>query len=85
MLAKVLKEILKIISEYIGWITFMNKEHQFEELKEIMYMSQDKKMSVSKVILKIEAPHCNQLLAPWRAINSEDNGPSAVKTALGWI
>lgn len=26
-----------------------------------------------------------QLLEPWRAINSEDNGPSAVKTALGWI
>lgn len=26
-----------------------------------------------------------QLSEPWRAINSEDNGPSAVKTTLGWI
>lgn len=26
-----------------------------------------------------------QLSEPWRAINSEDSGPSAVKAALGWI
>lgn len=48
-------------------------------------MCQNSKVSVSKVMLKTGATKKFEFLEPWRAINSEDNGPSAVKTALGWI
>lgn len=81
------KAFLELPETYTQQGILVSKEHipRQEDLEKWSYLQDVKIPKIDagiELLIGINAP---KLLEPWKIVNSQDNGPFAIKTLLGWV